>query len=114
MSDWLIALVLWGWAILELAMLPKRWRTPIGVRPFRVPSYWRWGSAAWFGLQRAQTVAPVWLGAGGIFLLSHWLWAGLAWLVALGVHGLLFATRRPAILVPPALRNQAALLDRFG
>ena len=87
--------------------LVKDWRAAPGSTQFRSPSYWPWGSAAWFGFRRTTLVGE--LGIIAITVILAFPAAALVLgavtfgaLVPLTVTIYLF--NAPKILVPPALR----------
>jgi hypothetical protein len=113
MSTGWIAIVSFAWGVYEAVTLPRLWRTPLGVRPFRIPRFW-WGSEeSWFGLQRSQALAAPWLISGGLLLATGSRVSGYVWFATLLLQGLLFVSSQPRLIVPPAIRDSPTFVARF-
>lgn len=108
----LVVLVLGAAAVLGAVGLMRGWRSPIGSDHFRVPAYWPWGDAAWYGFRRTDLVGEVFIviiAASFAFprYVAYWSIPVLL-LIVLGVAIVLF--NWPRILVPHALRDQRGFL----
>jgi hypothetical protein len=114
MSNGWIAVFFFAWGALEVVTFPRFWKTPLGVRPFRVPSYWWASDEAWFGLQRSRSVAAPWLIAGALFLATDSLIFGYVCLATLFLQAVLFVSSQPRLLVAPAIRDSPTLTARFA